>query len=262
MNANDWFNSLARHAEAVRQQQPVGSFDWWTDQEGQAVLLRRHRRHPLHRAGHLSRCSASSPNFIAGSLASVAATNPAELPLYQQYFHLFQNRSRLQRSRLRLGRRWWLRMLRSWATASGQYQANGSQPGNEWHPQRSCRLQPVRQGPPVLARTHGPRHAGDLGRLHQHRRSPPPAIQPSYDGQGQWTHVFSPNATNQFVYAGSYYRAIFTQNNPTCSPIAVNRFGFNLTERGRSAYTTSRRAATSPSISLWMTSPGRRACTT
>ncbi len=44
---------------------------------------------------------------------------------------------------------------------------------------------------------------------------------PAYDGQGQWTHVFSPNATNNFVYAGSYYRAIFTHRltvqKPRCS---------------------------------------------
>ena len=39
------------------------------------------------------------------------------------------------------------------------------------------------------------------------------SYQPAYDGQGQWTHVFSPNATNNFIYAGSYYRAIFTQSN-------------------------------------------------
>jgi hypothetical protein len=38
------------------------------------------------------------------------------------------------------------------------------------------------------------------------------SYQPAYDGQGQWSHVFSPNATNNFVYAGSYYRAIFTQS--------------------------------------------------
>jgi len=36
--------------------------------------------------------------------------------------------------------------------------------------------------------------------------------QPSYDGQIQETHIFSPNATNQFVGAVSYYSAIFTQN--------------------------------------------------
>ena len=38
------------------------------------------------------------------------------------------------------------------------------------------------------------------------------SYQPQYNGQGQWTHSFGSNATNQFVYAGSYYRAIFTQN--------------------------------------------------
>ncbi len=37
------------------------------------------------------------------------------------------------------------------------------------------------------------------------------SFQPAYDGQGQWTHSFGSNATNQFIYAGSYYRAIFTQ---------------------------------------------------
>jgi hypothetical protein len=37
------------------------------------------------------------------------------------------------------------------------------------------------------------------------------SYQPSQDGQGQWTHTFGSNATNQLVYAGSYYRAIFTQ---------------------------------------------------
>ena len=31
-----------------------------------------------------------TPNFINGSLASVAANDPAELPLYQQYYQLFQ----------------------------------------------------------------------------------------------------------------------------------------------------------------------------
>ncbi len=34
--------------------------------------------------------------------------------------------------------------------------------------------------------------------------------QPSYEGQLNWTHTFTPNITNQFLMAGSYYRAIFT----------------------------------------------------
>ena len=58
------------------------------------------------------------------------------------------------------------------------------------------------------------------------------SYQPSYDGQGQWTHVFSPNATNQFIYAGSYYRAIFDQINPSIFPPSVYPNGVNLTSVG------------------------------
>ena len=50
MDANDWFNNSEQHAAAFRQQQRVGSLPRRTDQEGQAVLLRRQRRHSLHRA--------------------------------------------------------------------------------------------------------------------------------------------------------------------------------------------------------------------
>ncbi len=39
--------------------------------------------------------------------------------------------------------------------------------------------------------------------------------QPSYDGQLSETHTFSPQLTNQFLFAGSYYRAIFTNTNAT-----------------------------------------------
>jgi len=62
------------------------------------------------------------------------------------------------------------------------------------------------------------------------------SYQPAYDGQGQWNHVFGPNATNQFVYAGSYYRAIFTQNNPGLFPYETDGadFGYVLTQVGGS----------------------------
>jgi hypothetical protein len=39
--------------------------------------------------------------------------------------------------------------------------------------------------------------------------------QPSYEGQLSHTHTFSPNLTNQFLFAASYYRAIFTNTNGT-----------------------------------------------
>lgn len=37
--------------------------------------------------------------------------------------------------------------------------------------------------------------------------------QPSYEGQINETHTFSPNVTNQFLLGASYYRAIFTNTN-------------------------------------------------
>jgi carboxypeptidase family protein/TonB-dependent receptor-like protein len=36
--------------------------------------------------------------------------------------------------------------------------------------------------------------------------------QPSYDGQLQWNHIFSGNTTNQFIMAGTWYTAVFKQN--------------------------------------------------
>ena len=56
------------------------------------------------------------------------------------------------------------------------------------------------------------------------------------------------------MYAGSYYRAIFTQNDPDLFPIRVIPSGFNLTQVGGTVYATSPRDVTSPSISSWMTS--------
>ena len=61
------------------------------------------------------------------------------------------------------------------------------------------------------------------------------SYQPAYDGQSQWNHVFGPNATNQFIIAGSYYRAIFTQNDPALFPYSVIT-GFNLTQLGGTVF--------------------------
>ena len=56
------------------------------------------------------------------------------------------------------------------------------------------------------------------------------SYQPSQDGQGEWTHTFGNNATNQFVYAGSYYRAIFTQFNAAATfPTQLDLSGLGYT---------------------------------
>ena len=41
--------------------------------------------------------------------------------------------------------------------------------------------------------------------------------QPQYEGQMNWNHTFGGNAVNQFILAGSYYRAIFTVPSETAA---------------------------------------------
>src|SRR5579883_2499957 len=59
------------------------------------------------------------------------------------------------------------------------------------------------------------------------------SYQPEYNGQGQWTHTFGSNATNQLVYAGSYYRAIFsTTDGPATFPGQLDMSGLGFTSLG------------------------------
>jgi len=63
------------------------------------------------------------------------------------------------------------------------------------------------------------------------------SYQPSQDGQGEWTHTFGSNATNQFVYAGSYYRAIFTQFDAAATfPTQLDLSGLGYTSLGNQEY--------------------------
>ena len=45
--------------------------------------------------------------------------------------------------------------------------------------------------------------------------------QPQYQGQLNYTHIFNPNITNQFLFATIYYRAIFTNTNLAASTAIV-----------------------------------------
>jgi outer membrane receptor protein involved in Fe transport len=63
------------------------------------------------------------------------------------------------------------------------------------------------------------------------------SYQPSQDGQGQWTHTFGSNATNQLVYAGSYYRAIFNQfDAPATFPTQLDLSGIGYTPLASQEY--------------------------
>ena len=54
--------------------------------------------------------------------------------------------------------------------------------------------------------------------------------QPSYEGQLNETHTFTPAITNQFLFAASYYRAIFTNTN--ASTLAASNLPFALIPEG------------------------------
>ncbi len=54
--------------------------------------------------------------------------------------------------------------------------------------------------------------------------------QPSYEGQINETHTFTPYLTNQFLFAASYYRAIFTNTN--ANTLAASNLPFVLVPEG------------------------------
>jgi len=168
-----------------------------------------------------------SNNFVNGSLASIAATQPAELALYQKYYQLMQSAPGYQGGAFGPGDGGCDAPVIG--NCVNQYQANGNQNGNEY-------IISGRVDYNLSDKDHL------FWRVRMDHGTQPTSVdfinnafsaasyQPAYDGQGQWTHVFGPNATNQFVYAGSYYRAIFTQNNPDLFPFEVSASGFDLTQ--------------------------------
>jgi hypothetical protein len=233
MNGNGWFNSLTGTAKPFANNNqwaasiggPIKKDKWFffVNNEGIRFIL------PASSAVTLF-----TPNFINGSLAAVAAGNPAELPLYQKYYGLMQSAPGYANNAGGAA-----------TTGNGDggctapvvgnctfnYQTNGSQNAQEW-------LLSGRVDYNLSDKDHlFWRYSQDKGTQPTSVDFINPAFsadsyQPQYNGQGQWTHTFSPNLTNQFVYAGSYYRAIFTQNNPQLFPYEVLGEGFNITTLG------------------------------
>ncbi len=282
MDANDWFNNSEPGAAPVRQQQRVGSLHRRTDQEGQAVLLRRTTKAFATSCLPPRPVFAPTPAFMSATLNNLATgtynaafglgADPAALPVYTQYFNLFSNAPGYNGNNIQ---------------TSGCIDSNSGVslgPGTASIPglgvpgltNDNC-ISSIRARLPCpepsslspdASTTTCPTKTTSCGAFASTRARRPPtpipstrrsdaaSYQPSYDGQGQWSHVFSPNATNQFVYAGSYYRAIFTQNNTSIFPYAVDgtAFGFNLLPSPETP-TPSPRDVTSPSISSSTTSP-------
>jgi len=160
--------------------------------------------------------------FANSTLANIAANCPgspyggcngaAELPLYTKMFNLYETAPGYSRqTALSNGTSGCLDLASTFAgNCFGQYGATPGLPGTEY-------IISGRVDYNLSDQDHlFWRVRMDHGTQDTYADPINPAFdaasyQPAYDGQGQWTHTFSSNATNQFVYAGSYYRAIFTQ---------------------------------------------------
>ena len=234
MDANDWFNNLNSVARPFANNNewaaslggPIkkDKLFFFVDNEGIRYIVPSSQ--PVF---------SWSPNFVTNSLAYIAANQPASLALYQKYYQLMQSAPGYA----------------SGATAFGpgdggcdapvigncvsQYQATPALPGTEW-------ILSGRVDYNLSDKDHlFWRVRMDHGTQATYADPINPAFdaasyQPSYDGQGQWTHSFGSNATNQFIYAGSYYRAIFTQTDPSLFPYAVIGATYNLSMLGGLVY--------------------------
>ena len=172
---------------------------------------------------------APSPNFIAATLANLAANSPNSVALYQRYFQLFQSAPGYNVTPFGTGDGGC--GVAIVGNCIGQYQATPALPGTEYI--ISGRVdQNFSDKDHVFWRVrldHGTQatYADPINSAFNAA-----SYQPAYDGQSQWNHVFGPNATNQLIVAGSYYRAIFTQTNPGLFPFDVAGTAFNLTQVG------------------------------
>jgi hypothetical protein len=232
MDANDWFNNL--HSTA----RPFANNNEWADSFGGPIKKDKlfffadneGIRYIVPSSGPVF---AWSPNFIAGSLATIAANNPAELATYQKYYSLMQGAPGYNVTAGSLGDGGCDAPVVG--NCVGQYQSSPALPGTEW-------ILSGRVDYNLSDKDHlFWRVRMDHGTQATYADPINPAFsaasyQPAYDGQGQWTHVFSPNVTNNFVYAGSYYRAIFTQNDPSLFPFAVIGATYNLSQVGGLVY--------------------------
>ena len=208
MDANDWFNNRSstprpfannnEWAASVGGPIKKDKLFFFVDTEGIRYIV-----------PHTTQVFSPTVGFADATLANLAATDPASVPLYQKMFSLYQAAPGYSSGVPLAGS--CLDLTSFPGACFQQYSANPALPGTEWlligrvdynmsdkdhlfwrvsidHGTQATYADPINPGFSAAS------------------------FQPQYNGQGQWTHVFGSSATNQFIYAGSYYRAIFTQN--------------------------------------------------
>jgi len=154
-----------------------------------------------------------SPAFVSATEANIAATAPTELGLYTKAFNLYQSATGYSSGVPQPGSCGDLSpTLVPSGACSVLYVGSPSLPAKEWllTGRIDYNLSDKDHLFWAVSADHGTQATFPDPINHNFSAA---SYQPQYNGQGQWTHSFGSNATNQFVYAGSYYRAIFDQIN-------------------------------------------------
>ena len=257
LDSNDWFNT---HQSPVTPKPFANNNEWGANFGGpimknklfffvdyEAIQYIVPSTQPVY---------APTPTFMQATLANLAATDPAEVPLYTKMFNLYSSAKGYPGNNLG--------NIATYTNNNGgncggilndsmggtnpnfvpalagdncftQYQSSPALPGTEW-------ILPFRidwnatQKDQLYFRAridHGTQatYADPINNAFSAA-----SYQPAYDGQFGWTHVFGPNVTNQFSADLSHYQAIFTQVNPQTFPYAFIELGYNMTEVGGLTY--------------------------
>src|SRR5579875_44820 len=156
-----------------------------------------------------------SPGFLSAAVSNIAATDPASLGLYQKMQSLYNSATgvhNLANSLPNGGCNEFTGTL-GFGAANPCFLAgtgDASEPAKEWLLSQRIDYNMSDKDHIYLfgSEDHGTQATGaDFINPAFNELS----YQPEYNGQVEWTHTFGSNATNQFVGAGSYYRAIFVQ---------------------------------------------------
>ncbi len=228
LDANDWFNNLSGTPRPF-----ANNNEWATSIGGPIKKDKTFFFLDTEGIRYIVPSStpvfAPSPNFASATLANLAATDPSSVPLYSKLFQLYQSAPGYNVTPFGPGDGGC--SVGIVGNCIGKYQATPALPGTEFI--ASSRIDQnfsdkdhvfwrVRVDQGTQATAADPINAAFNAASYQ----------PAYDGQSQWNHVFGANATNQFIVAGSYYRAIFTQSNPQLFPYSLVSTGFSLTSVG------------------------------
>jgi hypothetical protein len=213
LNANDWFhNNTGTPRSFDNANQWAASFGgpivknktfFFVDTEGLRLLI------PTSTPVNIP-----SPEFQAATLANLAATNPAEIPFYNQIFSIYNNAPGAKRATnsLQNGGCDSPSVLPAGVPCALRFESNIHNLTDEW-------LLTARVDQNIGSKDRAFIHFRTDHGLQATITDPLTPIlnaqsnQPQYEGQFEENHQVGNNAVNQFILAASWYSAIFKPPN-------------------------------------------------